>query len=316
VPIGGSVIKTPDQPTYTNGETVTLTAIPSNAPFNAWIGDVATRSNPVTLVMTNNRTVQACFAPILFVWAHLVNGDWDTPTNWNHNLAPGSNDMVSIPNGVTVTLNTPADCSDVFLQAANGALTLTGAGTLTIRRSLLWTAGTMAGSGRTIVEPGATLLVPGANSLSLNARTLDNSGTVLWTGAGGISINSGAVITNRAGALFHVENAPLFSSSAGANRFDNAGVFRKSAHSGTATIGGGVSFNNSGTVEIQTGTLQLGGGGTHSGSMEVSAGAALVLSAAHTGREFEHHGGRRVFGERRCGDAGRISQRHGQQHVQ
>jgi hypothetical protein len=53
---GESVSKTPDQATYTNGQSVTLTANPSvpNA-FHAWTGEIVTRSNSITLVMTNNK---------------------------------------------------------------------------------------------------------------------------------------------------------------------------------------------------------------------------------------------------------------------
>src|SRR5262249_50901583 len=54
---GGSVILNPQPSTfnpsgYTNGQTVTLTATstPGSEPFHAWLGDVVTRSNPVTLV--------------------------------------------------------------------------------------------------------------------------------------------------------------------------------------------------------------------------------------------------------------------------
>jgi hypothetical protein len=53
---GGSVIKSPDLPGYTNGQSVTLTAMsrPGDEPFHAWLGDAVSRDNPVTLVMTNN----------------------------------------------------------------------------------------------------------------------------------------------------------------------------------------------------------------------------------------------------------------------
>jgi len=46
----------------------------------------------------------------------------------------------------------------------------------------------------------------------------------------------------------------------GSPRFDNAGTFRKSVNSGITTIGSGLGFNNSGAVEIQTGTLLCNGG--------------------------------------------------------
>jgi hypothetical protein len=274
----GSVIKTPDQPSYTNGQTVTLTAIPpTNGLFFAWLGDIVTRSNPVTLVMTNNKTVYARFTPIVLNWTNQFSGNWETAANWTPNLAPNSNDTAVILNSVTVTLNTPAYCTDFTLGSAATSPTLTGTGTLTVRGAFVWVRGAMDGSGRTIVEPGATLSVenPIATVLSLGGRTLENGGTMFWTGAGAITMSAGAVITNRSGALFHAQNAASILTPGGSPRFDNAGTFRKSGDAGTLTVQNGVAFNNSGTVEIQTGTLLLAGGGLSSGIL-MTTNAVLV----------------------------------------
>jgi hypothetical protein len=94
--------------------------------------------------------------------------------------------------------------------------------------------------------------------VTLNARTLENAGTVLWTGAGGIILN-GAVITNRLGALFLAQSAASLAFGGGANRFDNAGTLRKIS-SGTSTVGNNISLNNYGAVEIRRGILQANGG--------------------------------------------------------
>ena len=249
--------------------------------------------------MTNNKSVFARFTPISFTWAGL-SGDWNVATNWSPSLVPGSNDNVIINNSV-VTLNSPADCNDVTLGA--GSPTLTGSGNLTVRGDLSflsgtlsgsgnltvlgngsWTAGDMTGSGRTIISPGATLNISNSGQIVLATRTLENGGTVLWTGAGNLPLLGGAVITNRAGALFHVQGSGGFAFNGNENgRLDNAGTFRKSTQAG-ATTTGAINVNNYGIVDIQNGTLSLGGGGTHSGSFNVSAGAALILSGGtHTG---------------------------------
>lgn len=272
---GGVVDFSPSQLSYTNGQTVTLTATPL-APnvFHAWTGEIVTRSNPITLTMTNNKTVKAFFFPINFVWTNFADGDWNTAANWMPSLVPGSNDNVTINRSATVTLNTPADCNDVTLGA--NSPTLTGSGNLTVRGNLSWLAGTMSGSGRTILEPGATMTIASLGQVNLNARILENGGTALWTGAGNIVWFGGAVITNRPGALFQVQNAASFNFFSGADRFDNAGTFRKSVSAGETFVG--IAFNNYGAVDVQTGTLSLGGGGTHSGSLQIQAGAALTFS--------------------------------------
>jgi hypothetical protein len=89
---------------------------------------------------------------------------------------------------------------------------------------------------------------------------LENGGTTLWTGAN-ISFNT-AVITNRAGALFHAQNAASLAFNFGANRFDNAGTFRKSLNTGTTTLQGGIAFNNYNLVELRSCILAANGGYT------------------------------------------------------
>lgn len=296
---GGSVIRSPDKPSYALGETVTLTAVDS-APdrFHAWLGDVLTRENPLTLVMTNNLTVDARFTPITFIWTNMVSGNWESDMNWMPNLAPGADDIVFLARPVIVTLNSAVECGELTFGESLFS-TLTGSGSITVGKSLVWNAGTlslgtltvlgdfswiagtMSGGGRTIVEPGAKLVLDNSFALVLNGRTLENGGTMLWTGSGNVNINSGAVITNRPGALFEVQSTGQFVPLSSANRIDNAGTFRKSV-SGQTTIPNTLALNNHGTVEISAGVLTLAGGGSHSGTFKVPAGAALGLSGSHT----------------------------------
>lgn len=124
-----------------------------------------------------------------------------------------------------------------------------------------WTDGTMSGSGRTLISPGSTLNVASLSVVILSGRTLENGGTVLWTS--GIIGLSGAVITNRAGALFETRSAGSVNDQGGtSSRFDNAGTFRKSLDTGTTTIAANVAFNNYGAVEIRNGILAANGGYT------------------------------------------------------
>ena len=55
--------------------------------------------------------------------------------------------------------------------------------------------------------------------------------------------------------------------------FNNFGTFLKSA--GTGTTYGDIAFNNSGTVDAGSGTLDLAGGGTSTGAFTTEAGAVL-----------------------------------------
>jgi hypothetical protein len=66
---GGSVTKEPNQPTYTYGTVVKLTATPEPGyAFSNWTGDLLGNNNPEYITMTGNKVVTA-----VFVW---------TQTNW------------------------------------------------------------------------------------------------------------------------------------------------------------------------------------------------------------------------------------------
>ncbi len=272
---GGSVTVVPARLSYTNGEVVTLTATAiSPQTFRGWTGDTNTSSNPLTLVMTTNKTVFARQGSENLVWK-AGSGDWHVASNWEPQVVPTTNDNVSIFSGATVTLNSAAECRNLTLGNANSGPTLTGSGTLTLYGNSTWVGGTMSGTGRTIIAAGGTLDLANAVGVNLAIRTLENGGTVIWT-SGFISM-AAAVITNRAGALFENRGAGTIEWNGGVSRFDNTGILRKTVHTGTMSISSSVLFNNYGAVEIQTGTLRLAGGGTHTGSFTVPAGTTLNL---------------------------------------
>ena len=269
---GGNVVVNPGRFTFTNGEAVTLTAnaIAPNT-FHGWRGATNSMENSISLIMDGNKTVYAYLGSYDLSWTN-TSGDWNVASNWSPDIVPGTNDNVFLTRSATVTLNNNTACGSLTLSSG----TLAGSGALTLQRDSWWTAGSMSGSGRTIIPAGVTLNLANGSAVSLTTRTLENGGTVLWTGA---NINMAtAVITNRAEAL--VENRGVgglaFNGGSG-SRFDNAGTFRKTINTGTTTIGG-VAFNNYNAVEIQTGTLDLVGGGLNSGTMDFPAGTTLDLS--------------------------------------
>ena len=317
----GTVDIVPNQRSFTNGEVVTLTAT-AFAPgvFRSWNGDLQATNNPITLTMNTNKTVFALLGTAYDVtWTNGSGGDWNVWTNWSPNVVPLKNENVFFLSTVSVTNNGANECTNLTLgpfitatlggsgtlaihgtlQASNANLTansavnaqnfnlggvpafLDGTGMLTVSNVFNWTAGTMRGSGRTIIAPGAALNILNGDTIYL-FRALENGGTAIWSGSGGLVADSGAFITNRAGALFEAQNNTTFSWSGqnGSPRFDNAGTFRKRTGTGTTTFGSYFALNNYGAAEIQTGTLSLGGGGAHSGSFEVLAGAALTFPAS------------------------------------
>jgi hypothetical protein len=281
---GGTVTAIPSQPSYTNGQTVTLTATGSETiPFYAWTGDVVTRSNSITLTMTTNKFLYAHFTPITFQWTNTAGGDWFTVSNWTPNLAPGSNDSIILVAGGSVTMNSNVDLTDITFGAANNdvpfgsgegnAATLAGTGTITVHGALVWESGSMTGGGQTIIAPGATLDFVNPGGISLSGRTLENKGSAFWSGVGAIDVSG--VITNDAGALFEMQIPVTMEFGGGSvSRFDNAGTLLTTTNGGTTAFEG-VEFDNFGTVNLQSGTLVLNGGGTNAGTMSVPEGATL-----------------------------------------
>ncbi|MFC5271029.1 InlB B-repeat-containing protein [Adhaeribacter terreus] len=61
----GNVTKSPDQPTYDAGSTVTLTAMPAPGfQFDGWTGDTTETTNPITVKMNSNKNITANFIQI------------------------------------------------------------------------------------------------------------------------------------------------------------------------------------------------------------------------------------------------------------
>ena len=122
------------------------------------------------------------------VWTNLAGGNWNNPTNWSPNQVPGATDNALITNAgtYTVTLNANADITSLTLGGNSGTQTLTntafnltlsansvvdtnavfglgggllgGTGTLLVKGSFVWSAGTMATvGGRTVFTNTATV---------------------------------------------------------------------------------------------------------------------------------------------------------------
>jgi hypothetical protein len=152
--------------------------------------------------------------------------------------------------------------------------TLTGVADVTVTGLLTWTVGTMSGPGRTLANGG--IRISSGDSKSLESRNLANAGTAVVTD--GFRAVSGAAFNNLPGATFDVQaNVTIAGSMFGLPAaFNNAGTFLRSTGPGTATVG--VPFNNSGTVQVQVGRLDLAGSaGVSSGTFTVAAGTTLGL---------------------------------------
>ena len=158
---------------------------------------------------------------------------------------------------------------------------ITGSGSFALSGLFDWQSGSFAGSGSIVANGGLHLNTPTPGTLSLAGETLVNTGAATLSPGATLLLSGGAVLTNSASATFDCAADGTIQNGPGANQVVNAGLFRKINSTGTTSIQ--VPFGNSGAVQVQTGTLNLAGGGDSSGSFEIASGAALALSAGtHT----------------------------------
>jgi len=239
-------------------------------------------------------------------WKNGVNGNFGTAANWNPGTVPTTANIAQINlngtytvllnlnrtlsgltlggtsgtqtlnnNGFTLTLN------GVSTVGTNGVLNLTsgtinGTGALTVSGKLNWSGGTLSGTGKKTVTGILNL----SGNQSLNGTTLETTGTTVWTGNGTLSTSNAAIWNNTSTGTIDLQSDADFSYNTGTKTtFNNAGTFTKS--NGTTTDESYISgfFNNTGTVQVKAGTLNLSGGGTNTGSFSIDAGATLRITA-------------------------------------
>jgi hypothetical protein len=215
---------------------------------------------------------------------HAIDGGSTTSTG--RMLVAAGSVNVSVPYSIaglteltagTLTFAENSSTGD-YLQSAG---TLAGAGDLQVQGTSTFTAGTMAGAGDTIAT-GDLFLNTGANKVLDAGRTLVNHSTATWTG-GVINLNGSSpgagFLRNAAGGVFDNAFDGAITSSAfigdpGTDaRFNNEGTLLKSAGAGVTTIG--VPLHNSGTLDVQSGTVSLTAGSTQSGILNVAPGATI-----------------------------------------
>jgi hypothetical protein len=190
--------------------------------------------------------------------------------------------------------------------------TVSGPGTLNVAGLTTWAGGTMAGPGTTNANGGIAISGNNVHDLS-GGRVLNIAGTATWSGntfaeGGRVGLGGGAQVNNS--GLWLDQNAfngSIANLTGGTSTFNNTGTYTKSGNS-TTTVSSAIVFNNTssgagtGIVNVNAGTLVLGGGGTSNGTFNLAAGTTLdftggtytfnnVSMGASTGRLLVSAGG-------------------------
>jgi hypothetical protein len=193
----------------------------------------------------------------------IQNGTAQFPTTFYNNgaLTLASNMVINLAGSkLSFGPNSQID-GDGQLAIPSGDVTLNG----TVR-NLLWTGGRLLNSTLTIATNG-TLIMDGADEKRMSFSTLINAGTVRWSGSGNFrakseGTNTTVLITNLPGAVFDLQTDGdlIYDHSGGFQflcMFDNQGTLRKSGGTGESVFSDQFQFNNTGLIEIRTGTLKV-----------------------------------------------------------
>jgi len=195
-----------------------------------------------------------------------------------------NSDTVTLGTGATVVDNVPSGP----IEVSGGTLTINenlnmprldqisgvinGTGLVSHVGAFNWTAGTLSGSGTTIISTGGSLSLTGVASKSLQRLlSVDAGRPVTNSGTGGISMGLGANITNNGNWNNQASSAFNFNSCSGC-AFTNGGLFQIS--SGQTTFNNGVNFVNTsvGTTQVDTaGSLEIQGAGSNDGAFTITS---------------------------------------------
>jgi hypothetical protein len=187
----------------------------------------------------------------------------------------------------TLTLSSPlatftANGDLALVDLVQNSGTFTGIGTVTISDLWTWASGNASGTGHTVLSSTAEADLSGGFFSMLIDRTVDNSGSAFVADNSGFDFQGGAVWNNQPGSLFVLgDQSSLGNFFAGPSAgFHNQSAVEVESPSGSASVN--VAFTNTGAVDVEAGTLSLGGGGSSAGNIHLADGTVLNVASNFT----------------------------------
>ncbi len=227
------------------------------------------------------------YGPVTTLGAHNFTGG---VINLGDNYDPSSNAVTIGPCTVNFNGTNPISAGSLTV---GGYGSLGGSNTVTVTGPMVWNNSfTITGSNSVIANGGLTIAAGGG----LLGRTLVNTASTVWSnaGIGTLVLGLGATISNAPGATFDCMGINNIDFTAGGGTVANAGLFRIIGPPAAMTVS--TPFNNSGTVEVQAGTLSLSGGGSNTGTINVFANAALSVGSGSPTQSFVQGPGASITG--------------------
>ena len=234
-------------------------------------------------------------------WRSPVSGRWQDASQWSDGVPDvGRQAVIDVPGTYTVsvelgglssglqvggpgaavtlnlvsgnlTLNDDATIhSGSVLRSQNGGLD--GQGDLRVAGRMDWSSASLAGSGRLLIEAGGEMVT--RSGVLVSFRSLENSGTLRLVDGNNLWLD-GSTLTNRGDLLLENSGQIWFRGSLNREMVVNEGRMQKNG-TGEFTLNS-VPFHQHGRLEVNSGTLVGTGGGVHTTTNELPAGATLRL---------------------------------------
>jgi hypothetical protein len=293
-------------------------ALPQGVTFNANTGvlsgiPIVASTSTLTFTATNNVspdatqtfTLQVNPAPAGDEWTganFAVDNNWSDPANWSLGAVPGTSDIALFTNNASVS-STTANV-DVPFTVAGVTIDSSWGGTVNVNKALTVSgnfslaSGTvdgngvlsMAGSGSSwsggILSPGTggfsnsgTLTLSNTSTIFLDTGTLTNTGTITQSGSADLQIQNKATLSN-VGTYDITADSGMVQGGSTPDTFSNSGILEKTGGSGTSTIA--PNLDNTGTMEVLSGTVDVSGTVTQVANNSLGGGTWEALSSATT----------------------------------
>jgi uncharacterized repeat protein (TIGR01451 family) len=193
-------------------------------------------------------------------------------------------------------LNTgqPVTLTNLRLQSG----TLAGSDPVTVTGKLDWSGGTLGGD--STLNPPAALTLPAGSQFNylgtadrvLANRDLQADCPTTWSGTGTLNFQGSAVLENTGELTVHQPTGSLLmAADPGAPVFINRGTVRLQIGAGQTTILGAPTANT-GTFELQSGTLNISQDYFQTAGLLKLDGGALLVTNPRTGQTLQLDGGR------------------------
>ena len=204
-----------------------------------------------------------------------------------------SDETVTLSGGDLTLTSASRLTGDLSITSLNSAITNNAL--LTIDGDFNWANGGLFGAGDITINGILTMSGDTTrNRRMASAKTVthtNGSGSSLMSASADINIKEDSTFVNAAGAILNIDSSggtiEILAADSGAGTFDNQGTLNKLGVPNDITtlnfLGGtGLSFVNSGTLNIQQGSIEFastGGANVNTGTIDLSASTFLNMNA-------------------------------------